>query len=252
MHRTAPRLARLLACAAVPVTLVAGCSSGSAADDAQTGTGSTGASASASASGSSGSASASPSGAASAAVQAAAYDTLPEPCASIAKKTVEDLVPGTEDTSGKAGESSDATTRGSCTWNGLDDNGLKGSQYRWLDVSFLRFESDVSVGSADERAAENLASQVEDAQNTDGAKKVTSAPVQDLGDQATAVRYDLRKTDEDFKNQTVIIRTENVVVTLNYNGAGYAGAETPNADDLMKSAQKAAKEAVAAVAAANK
>ena len=47
-------------------------------------------------------------------------------------------------------------------------------------------------------------------------------------------------------------RTGNVVITLTYNGAGYAGAKTPSAADLMKGAEAAAKEAVASVAAANK
>jgi hypothetical protein len=42
-----------------------------------------------------------------------------------------------------------------------------------------------------------------------------------------------------------------VVVTLDYNGAGLAGDKTPDADDLMKDAQKAAKEAVASVTKAN-
>ena len=46
-------------------------------------------------------------------------------------------------------------------------------------------------------------------------------------------------------------RVENVVVTIDYNGAGLAGDKTPSARDLTKDAQKAAKEAVAAVVAAN-
>lgn len=46
-------------------------------------------------------------------------------------------------------------------------------------------------------------------------------------------------------------RTGNAVVTLTYNGAGYAGAKTPSGADILKDAEKAAKEAVAAVADAN-
>lgn len=38
------------------------------------------------------------------------------------------------------------------------------------------------------------------------------------------------------------------MVTLTYNGAGYAGAKTPSADDILKGAEKAVREAVAAVA----
>jgi hypothetical protein len=72
------------------------------------------------------------------------------------------------------------------------------------------------------------------------------------GDEATLVRYDLKKKEGAFKQQTVVTRVENVVLTLDYNGAGLAGDKTPDADDLAKLAKKAAKEAVASVASANK
>jgi hypothetical protein len=72
-----------------------------------------------------------------------------------------------------------------------------------------------------------------------------------MGDAATAVRYDLKKKEGSFKQQTVVVQVENVVVTVDYNGAGLAGEKTPSATDLMKDAQKAAKEAVAAVSSAN-
>ncbi|NBM19435.1 DUF3558 domain-containing protein [Streptomyces sp. GC420] len=241
MHLTAQRLARLLACAAVPVMLVAGCSSDSGSDSGK------------SKKGSGGSSSASPSATkASPSLAPAVYDTLPDACKTLAKKTVTGLVPGAEDKTGKAGKSSDVRTRAGCTWNGLDDNGLKGSQYRWLDVSLIRFDSDAALGgSGEERATDHFAKQVTAAQTTEGAKKVKSVAAEGIGDEATAVRYELRKTDEDFRNQTVVVRTENVVLTLNYNGAGYAGAKTPDPDELMKDAQKAAKEVVAAIATAN-
>jgi hypothetical protein len=72
-----------------------------------------------------------------------------------------------------------------------------------------------------------------------------------VGDEATAVRYDLKKKEGSFKQVTVVARVENVVVTVDYNGAGLAGDKTPSADTLNKLAQKAAKEAVASVAKAN-
>ena len=53
------------------------------------------------------------------------------------------------------------------------------------------------------------------------------------------------------QQETVVARVENVVVTLDYNGAGLAGEKTPSADTLNKLAQKAVKEVVAAVAEAN-
>ncbi|MGW3952529.1 DUF3558 domain-containing protein [Streptomyces sp. NPDC004752] len=237
--RRAGRLRRVLVCAAaVPAVLVsAGCSSdsGSQADKATQ-----------SPSGSAGESSVSPSPT----VQAAAYRKLPESCAVLSKKTLGELVPkGTA--SGKEGGSNDTSSRASCSWTSLADNGVKGSQFRWLSVSLLRFESDTHRGSADEQAQQYYTKQVQDAKAVDLAKNVTSQPLAGTGDEATTVRYDLKKKEGAFKQQTVVTRVENVVITLDYNGAGLAGEKTPNADDLAKSAQKAAKEAVAAVSSAN-
>ncbi|MFD8691931.1 DUF3558 family protein [Streptomyces sp. NPDC059651] len=236
MHRSAPRLTRILACAAVPVMLVvAGCSSDSDGkkDDAS-------------------SSSAAPDATQTEpAVAPAKFAALPDPCKSITAKTVKSLVPSAKTKSGTRGKSSDESVRGGCSWNGLDDNGIKGSQYRWLDVGFTRFASDQALGSGADRAQADYTKQVAKAQAAEGAKKLATAPVGSIGEQATRITYDLTKTGEDFKYATVIARTGNVVVTLNYNGAGYAGAKTPSAADIVKGAEKAAKEAVASVAAAN-
>ncbi|MCX4989310.1 MULTISPECIES: DUF3558 family protein [unclassified Streptomyces] len=245
MHRPvqrvgrAPRLTRILvSAAAVPVMLVAaGCSSDSdSGDDAQK------------------SASATPdakvSESASAdVVQPAAYAALPEPCSVLSKKTLGELVPkGSK--SGKEGKSDDAAQRGNCNWSSLDNNGVKGSQFRWLNVALLRFDSDTR-GAGDEQAHAYFEKQVTGAQSVEGAKGAKSEPVAGTGDEATAVRYDLKKKEGSFKQQTIVTRVENVVVTLDYNGAGLAGEKTPDAADLLKDAEKAAKEAVAAVTAAN-
>ncbi len=231
-------LRRAVVCAAaVPVMLIAaGCSSDSgsgdkAADDSGTK--------------SSASSSASPSPT----VQAAAYKSIPDACKVLGKKTLEDLAPKAK--SGKKGSSDDASTRGSCSWSSLDNNGVKGSQFRWLNVSLLRFESDVTRGSGEELAQAYYETQVQDAKSVSGAKSLKSEPVAGVGDQATAVRYDLKKKEGSFKQETVVARVENVVVTLDYNGAGLAGEKTPSADTLNKLAQKAVKEVVAAVAEAN-
>ncbi|WP_093799671.1 DUF3558 family protein [Streptomyces sp. Wb2n-11] len=236
MHRSAPRLSRTLACAAVPLMLVAaGCSSGSEGEkDASP------------------SASASPTASATPTVEPAVFSKLPEPCKSIKKKTVDSLVPEAKDESGTADKSKDVSTRGGCSWNGLDNKGVDGSQYRWLSVSFMRYDSDQTRGPGDKLAEEYYAKQVDGAKATDGAKKVESEAAESIGDQATVVTYDLRKTDADFKYATVVTRTENVVATVVYNGAGYQGAKSPKTSDLLKDARKAAKETVASVAAANK
>ncbi|MEG8279978.1 DUF3558 family protein [Streptomyces sp. AHA2] len=234
----AKRLNRVLVgAAAVPVMLVAaGCSSDSGSGDSADKTAGAGASASASAS-------------PSPTVQAAAYGRLPEACKVLSKKTLENLVPKAK--SGKEGNSDDISTRASCSWDSLDNNGVKGSQFRWLNVSMLRFESDAARGSADKLAQEYYAKQVQDAQAVEGAKAAASEPVTGTGDQATAVHYDLKKKEGTFKQQTVVARVENVVVTVDYNGAGLAGDKTPSGKDLLKDAKKAAAEAVAAVSEAN-
>ncbi len=183
-------------------------------------------------------------------VQAAAYAELPEACEVLSGKTLGELVPkGTK--SAKKGSSSDLSARASCSWSSLDNNGVKGSQFRWLNVSLLRFESDASRGTGEEQAREYYQKQVDDARSVPDAKNTKAEPVSGTGNEATAVRYDLKKKEGAFKQQTVVARVENVVVTLDYNGAGLAGDRTPDADDLVKSAEKAAKEAVTAVAKAN-
>jgi hypothetical protein len=239
-HQRAKRLHRVLVCAAaVPVMLIAaGCSSDSGSDGGgakdTAGLGAT----------TSADATAAPT------VQAAAYKKLPEPCAVLSKKTLTDLVPkGAK--SGKEGTSTDTASRGSCSWTSLDNNGVKGSQFRWLNVSLLRFDSSQTQGEGDKLAASYYAKQVQEAQSVTGAKNTKSEPVAGAGDEATAVRYDLKKKEGAFKQQTVVARVENVVVTIDYNGAGLAGDKTPSADTLTKAAEKAVKEAVAAVSSAN-
>ncbi|MFI8521313.1 DUF3558 domain-containing protein [Streptomyces sp. NPDC085481] len=244
MQRSAPRLSRILACAAVPVMLVAaGCSSGS--DSAGKGSGSSGQASS--------SASATPKATQSTkAVERAKYAKLPDVCKAVSARTTAALVPKAKAKNGTAASSSDVTSRGGCSWNGLEDKGVKGSQYRWLDVSFYRYESDATLGSGQERAAENYAKELAKFQATPGAKKLRTTATAGVGDQADTVSYDLRKTDEDFKYASVVARTGNVLVLVSFNGAGYAGAETPGDKGIAEGAVKAAKEAVAAVATANK
>ncbi|QNE76716.1 DUF3558 domain-containing protein [Streptomyces finlayi] len=233
MHRSAPRLSRILACAAVPLMLVVtGCSSDDGKKDADA----------------SASASAKPTVPT---VEPAKFTQLPDPCKALAKKTISSLVPKAKVKGGTPGKSSDVQARAGCSWNGLDDNGVKGSQYRWLDVGYTRFASDPSLGSGAARATEDYTKQVAKAQATEDAKKLETTALDGVGEQATAITYDLTKTSEDFEYATVVARTGNVVVTLTYNGAGYAGAKSPSASDILKGAEKAAKEAVAAVATAN-
>ncbi|WP_405724449.1 DUF3558 family protein [Streptomyces sp. NBC_01537] len=232
MQRSAPRHARLLACAAaaaVPVMLIAGCSSTKTTTDG---------SPSVSPSGSgSGSTSASPS------LAAAEYAALPEPCKTISTKTVKALVPKVKDASGVAAKSTDPAARGGCSWNGLD-----GFQYRWLDVALQRFDSVAGIGSAESQAVKQYEELVTEAKAVKGA---TAAEATGLGDEATTVTAKVTKDKEQYQDVTVIARTGNVAVILTYNGAGFETAKTPKAADIEKDALTAAKEAVASVAAKN-
>ena len=237
MHRPAQRLTRLLVCAAVvPVMLVAaGCSwDFGSGDDAKKDSG----------------AQSSASATKAAVVKEAAYGKLPEPCKVLPSKTLGELVPKA-DKSGKEGESDDTATRGSCSWDSLDDNGVKGSQFRWLNVSLLRFESGAARGTGEKLAATYYDDHVQRAQSVKDAKNTKSEPVSGTGTEATAVRYELKKKEGTFKQQTIVVRAENIVLTLDYNGAGLAGDKSPSAADMSKAARKAAKEAVEAVVMAN-
>ncbi|MET9931680.1 MULTISPECIES: DUF3558 domain-containing protein [unclassified Streptomyces] len=241
MQRSAPRLTRILACAAVPVMLVvAGCSSDSGDSGKPKAQETTGASAT-------------PSPVQTTkAVEPAKFAKLPQVCRSISAKTTASLVPKAKTKAGTPGVSSDLNNRGGCSWNGLDDKGVKGSQYRWLDVSVYRYESDASLGSGQERAEEGLAKEVAKIEGTAGAKKLRTTAASGIGDEAKTVTYQESKTGEDFVYTSVVARTGNVLVLLSYNGAGYAGAPTPSEKTITDGAVKAAKEAVASVAAANK
>lgn len=183
------------------------------------------------------------------AVQPGAYSTLPKACSVLSKKTLDELIPKGS-TSGKSGKLDEPKERGNCNWSSLDNNGVKGSQFRWLNVALLRFDSDAR-GSGEDQAHAYFQKQASGAQAVEGALDTRSAPVTGTGDEATAVRYGLKKKEGSFKQQTIVARVQNVVVTLDYNGAGLAGEKTPDADTLLKAAEKATKEAVAAVAAAN-
>ncbi|UQA94597.1 DUF3558 domain-containing protein [Streptomyces halobius] len=236
MHRSAKRLASLLACAAVPVMLVAGCS-GSDSDS----------------SGDSDSPSATPGKTASASptIAAAKYKKLPVPCEAFTKDTIKKLLPKVKDASGDQGTSNDNAAHGSCSWSSLDDKGVDGSQFRWLDVGYQRYDSEPGIGSGEERATEFYGKQIAVAKGAKGAKKLRTVKTSGAGDAATTITYDVKKDDNDFKNTTVVVRTANIVVTINYNGAGLAGGDTPKADKLLKDAQAAAKEATAAAVKAN-
>lgn len=239
MHRNATRrLARTLAGAALPVLLVAGCSSDSDSEGSSGGNGDGGASDAASTS-------ASPS------PQPVKFRTLPAPCSTVSAGTIDEVVPKADSKKGKTLGSSDTDSQGTCLWSGVrikEDS----YQFRSLSVSLKRYDSHASLGSGDERATAYLSQQAADIVNEKASKKVTEQDVRDLGQQAKAVSYQTKKKDSEGKGTTyqeerIVVRTANVVVTVDYQGAGFEGSGTPSAKTVHANALRAAKEAVAAV-----
>ncbi|GAA3187053.1 MULTISPECIES: DUF3558 family protein [Streptomyces] len=234
MHRSSKRLASILACAAVPVMLVAGCSESGSKDAAD---------ASDSAAPASSAAKPSPS------LAPAKYAKLPDPCTVFANGTLKQLLPKPKNDAGEKGKTSDPNASATCSWYSSKSEGVDGSQFRWLDVSFKRYDSEAAVNATGEKRAEQFyAKQVDLAKATKDATKVKSGAVDGVGDAATWVTYNLKSKGNDYRNQTVVVRADNIVVTLNYNGAGLAGGDTPDSSDLLKDAEKAVKEAVEAAA----
>lgn len=229
MHRITPRLARRAACAAVavPVLLVAGCSSDSG-DPEPTGP-------SSSASASTGGKKPDP----------AAYKSLPDPCKAVSEKTVEDVVPGTEDKSGKNLASSDTDSYGACLWSG--GSGDIDADYRALTVSLKRYDTDASLGSGDEQAQRFVQQEVQAVEGDEAHKKPEQSKVSDVGDEALAVTYETEKKDNTYRATRVVVRDQNVVVTVDYEGTGFEDADPPSRDEVRKNAEKVAKEASGAI-----
>ena len=186
-------------------------------------------------------------------VAAAKFKKLPNPCEAFSKDTVKKLLPKAKDASGRAGQ---VHRQRRARHLLLEQLGRQGRRRHPVPLAghrlpALRLRAGPSA-TGEKRATDFYGKQVSDAKTTKGAKKVEDGRrPSGTGDEATAVTYDLKKDGNDFKNTTVVARTSNIVVTLNYNGAGLAGGDTPKADDLLKKAQAAAKEAVAAAAKAN-
>jgi hypothetical protein len=236
-RRPAPRHALILACAgAVPALLLAGCSSGGDPDS-----GSDGSSTAGSTSGSSAGKDAGTGTATEGTLAPARFSTLPDACGSVAKATVASLVPAAKSSAGKPAKTDDATSRSGCSWTG---NGKDGYQYRWLSVTFQRFTSTAGT-SAEDQAEERFTDQAADFGKGKSAK---TTAVKGVGDQATSVAAKATVAKVTSQNDTVLVRTGNVVVIVEYDGAGLAGKKNPSASTVDSGALRAAKDAVAAVA----
>ena len=230
-HR-ARRLRDAVVAATVPVALLAGCSSGGGSDDG-----------------------AAPSGQAteerSPSPAPVRFHTLPDPCDTLSKKTIEDVVPKAESKGGKNLGSSDADSQGTCLWSGIrvDDDDY---QFRSLSVSLKRYDSHTALGTGDERAEDYLQQQVQDVTREKGNKDIEDRSIGRLGDRAVALSFRSSKKDKkgkasDFREERIVVRVANVVVTVDYQGAGFEGSDPPSAKTVSGNAEKVAKEAVAAL-----
>jgi hypothetical protein len=158
---------------------------------------------------------------------------------------VEALVPKAKTPGGTAVKSDDINARGGCSWTG---NGKDGYQYRWLSVTLQRFTSSTALGSAEDQAKKRYTEQVGTLNQVSGA---TSSTLTGLGDQAASVGSRATVAKVTSQNDSVVVRSGNVVVLVEYNGAGLEGKKNPSAATVSSGAQRAAKDALAAVAAAN-
>lgn len=157
------------------------------------------------------------------------YRTSPAPCTGVSKKTVSSLVPDAK-TAGKEIPSTDESLRRTCSWNAL-----KGFDYRWLDISYEIKKSDQAAQAAYKQRT---------------TEKSGGGVVPGLGDAAYSV---VNLTTED-KQQTregqVFVQASNAMVVITYNGSDFESKKAPSTDEINKGAIKAAKEAMAALEAA--
>jgi hypothetical protein len=231
VQRHATRTTRTLTCVAVavPALLVAGCSlnSGGGGDDSGSSSGGK----------SQGASKPAP----------VKYKELPDACQTISSKTVKDLTPKPTDAGGKRIGTGDTGDSGSCLWNGLNKY-----DYRQLTVSLKRFDSDPSRGSGNKLASAYQSQQSADVEDEKGVKDLKKSPVSGIGDQGDSISYQIKKGEkkkkaEKFAAERLVIRSANAVVTVDYEGTGFESSKLPKSDDLKKKAEKAAKEAVAAL-----
>ncbi|WP_129841194.1 DUF3558 domain-containing protein [Streptomyces sp. RFCAC02] len=228
MDRYAPRFAvRALAWAAVPALLVAGCSSDSSDgdDDAAGET----------------PASVAPT------PEPVRFEALPEACAAVSGDTIADVVPEADPEQGSTLETVNPDVAAMCLWSGLDEY-----QFRSLTVALKIFASEPAVGSGDERAAGYLQQSAEEITGDEANADVAAEALEGAGDEATSISYTVTKAGEDeeddeereYRQQRVVVRTGNLVITLDYSATDMEGDDVPGAGDVKEAADAVAAEAV--------
>jgi hypothetical protein len=175
------------------------------------------------------------------------FAELPEPCATLGEDTVGEVVPEADPAAGETLTSTDTGASVACLWTGLDEY-----QFRSLTVALHRFDSNLTAGSGDERAETYLRQRAEEITGDEANQDVESAELAEIGDQALTLGYAAVKEDEDgneqeYQQQRVVARLDNVVVTVDYSGTGFEGDDMPDADTVREAAETAAREAVTAM-----
>ncbi|MDT0309631.1 DUF3558 domain-containing protein [Streptomyces sp. DSM 44917] len=229
MDRTALRgparvAGRALAWTAVPLLLLVGCSSGSGSDG--------------------GTQDDEPRESVAPEPEPVRFSALPEPCATLNEDVIGEVVPEADPAGGETLSSFDTAFSGACLWNGLEQY-----QYRSLQVALRRFDSDVALGSGDERAGEYLRQMAEEVSGDEANGEVEQAELDDAGDEAATLSYTATRTpggeeddeEQEYRQQRVVVRTANVVITVDYAGAGLEGDDMPSADSIREAAETAAR-----------
>ncbi|WP_455362307.1 hypothetical protein [Streptomyces sp. SYSU K21746] len=150
------------------------------------------------------------------------YGRPPASCTVLPAATVKALVPGGK-TTGTELPPADPAHRRTCSWSGLD-----GYEYHWLDVT-LEVRDSV------------------DAARSAYARRQGGTAVPGLGDEA-AVAVELTTEDkQQTREAVVVVRLENAMVTVAYNGSDFESKSAPGAAGIRDGAVRAAKDAVAAL-----
>ncbi|MCE7080305.1 hypothetical protein [Streptomyces sp. ST2-7A] len=226
---TAGRAGRLLACALVPALLLTACSS----SDDEPGAGAPEAVPTSEA-----------------IPEPVRFTGLPNPCRTLDEETVEEVVPGASDTAGEELESPDTAANATCLWSGIDEY-----DFRSLSVSLRRFDSDPSLGGGEERATRYLADRAAEVEDDEGLEDVSGGEPGEgdgWGDEARSFSFAVDTTTGDdetraSRQQRVVVRIANVVVTVDLTGIDFDGDEPPSAEEITEAAERAAREAVAAI-----
>ncbi|MCP3819154.1 hypothetical protein NLX86_13870 [Streptomyces sp. A3M-1-3] len=161
-------------------------------------------------------------GAATEVAVAPVYGKPPAACAVITAATVKALVPGGK-TAGTELPPADPSHRRTCSWSGLDEY-----EYHWLDVT-LEVRDSV------------------DAARTAYAKRQGRTAVPGLGDEASVARALTTEDKQQTREAVVVVRVENAMVTVAYNGSDFESKGAPAEAVIREGAVRAAKDAVAAL-----